>query len=128
MFTAILDRSAIGLSTLCILHCLALPIALVMAPSVSAFWFAEEQFHTMLLYVVLPTSVIALTLGCKQHKSRTTLMWGFAGLFILISAAALGHDWIGEAGEKLFTFIGAIMVMVSHVLNFRMCRSDQCEH
>ena len=50
--TALLDRSAILLSMICVVHCLALPVAIVILPALSAYWFADEYFHLLALYLV----------------------------------------------------------------------------
>ena len=58
------DRAAIGISALCIAHCLVLPVALVLAPSVTLLTVLnDELFHKLLILLVLPTSIFALTLG-----------------------------------------------------------------
>ena len=125
---ALLDRSAIVLSMICVVHCLALPVAIIMLPALSAYWFAEEYFHLLLLYLVLPTSVIALGLGCRRHRMFKMMLWGSAGLLCLTVAALLGHDRLGELGEKGLTLLGAGLVVVAQIYNFRNCRQSQCAH
>ena len=125
---ALLDRSAIVLSMVCVAHCLALPVAIIMLPALSAYWFADENFHLLLLYLVLPTSVIALGLGCRRHRMFKMMLWGSAGLLCLTVAALLGHDRLGELGEKGLTLLGAGLVVVAHIYNFRNCRQSQCAH
>lgn len=128
MLVSALDRTAIGLSVLCVLHCLALPLALIAGSSLTAFWFADEIFHQLLVFLVLPTSIIGLMLGCKRHKAWAVLAWGLCGVSVLAFAALFGHDVAGEIGEKIFTVLGSILVVVGHVLNFRLCRSVDCDH
>ena len=128
MLVSALDRTAIGLSVLCLLHCLALPLALIAGSSFTALWFADERFHQLLVFLVLPTSIVALMLGCKKHKTWTVLAWGLCGVGVLAAAALFGHDLVGEPGEKILTVIGSILVVVGHVFNFRLCRSDICDH
>ena len=125
---ALLDRSAIVLSMICVVHCLALPVAIIMLPALSAYWFADENFHLLLLYLVLPTSVIALGLGCRRHRMFKMMLWGSAGLLCLTVAALLGHDRLGELGEKGLTLLGAGLVVVAQIYNFRNCRQSQCAH
>lgn len=124
----LLDRFAIGLSALCVLHCLALPLLLVLVPSLASLPVADENFHRFLLYLVLPTSILALLLGCRRHQRWTVLYWGIAGIAVLLVAAFYGHDLFGEPGEKVLTVVGALLVTVGHVLNFRYCRSHDCAH
>ena len=62
------DKAAIGLSLLCALHCLALPLFLSLFPALVAIGFEDERFHLLMLVSVVPMSLFALTLGCRQHQ------------------------------------------------------------
>ncbi len=126
-FTGILDKSAISLSVLCMLHCVALPVAILMVPSFSAYWFADEHFHLTLIYLVLPTSVLAIGMGCHRHRTYKITLWGLSGLLVLSVAALFGHDYLGIAAEKGLTMVGAALVMVAHIYNYRLCRSTNCQ-
>ena len=126
--TGILDRSAIFLSVICAMHCLAVPLSVVMVPMASTYWFADEHFHFLLLYLVLPTSALAICLGCRRHRTFRVIAWGSAGLGLLVVGALLGHDGLGELGEKGLTLLGAGFVVLAHVHNFRLCRQSQCAH
>ena len=127
MFTEALDKSAITLSIICIVHCLAVPVAVLMLPALTAYWFADESFHLALIYLVLPTSVLAIGLGCRRHRIYKIMFWGLFGLVTLIGAAFWGHEYFGEGGEKLLTIIGASLLVVAHCNNFRLCRSADCD-
>jgi len=125
---SLLDRSALGLSFLCVLHCLAIPLTLILAPSLAVLPFADERIHLLLVFLVLPTSTIALTLGCRHHGLKHILVWGLTGIAILILAVGLGDDFLGEYGEKIFTIVGSVLVAIGHILNFKCCRSASCDH
>ena len=125
---SLLDRSAIGLSFLCVLHCLAVPLTLILVPSLAALPIADERIHLLLVLLVLPTSTVALTLGCRQHGLKHILFWGLTGIMILILAAGLGEGVLGEYGEKLLTVVGSVLVAVGHILNFKCCRTASCDH
>ncbi|MTI12948.1 MerC domain-containing protein, partial [Sansalvadorimonas verongulae] len=62
------DRLAISLSFLCLMHCLALPLLLVTLPSLTVLNLENELFHVGMVAFVIPTSLYALTLGCKKHQ------------------------------------------------------------
>ena len=128
MLSGAMDKSAIALSGVCIAHCLALPAVVALLPALSAYWFAGESFHLLLLFMVLPTSIVALGLGCRHHRTYGILLWGTSGLLVLTAAAGLGQAWVGEAAEKVLTVIGATLVMVAHANNFRLCRHQDCDH
>jgi len=121
------DKTAIVLSLLCALHCLAVPVVTVLLPSVSAFSLAGEAFHFWLLAIVLPISAFALMMGCKKHKRYHLLIIGGSGLIVLCLAAFLGHDVLGEVWEKILTMLGASLIALGHVWNYRKCLSySQC--
>ena len=125
---AVLDRFSIGFSTLCLLHCLAVPVLVSVVPVFATFALADERFHLALVALVVPTSVIALCLGCRLHKSRRILICGFAGVFVLLVTAILGGQHLGEIGETVLTVLGASVVALAHWFNFRACRACDCEH
>ena len=124
---AMSDKTAISLSTLCALHCLALPVLVVMLPSLTAWNLASEEAHLWLLVAVIPVSVYALTMGCRKHRQFNIMFLGLIGLALLIIAAWLGHDILGEIGEKTILTIGAAVIALSHLLNQRQCRRVSCE-
>ncbi|AMX03299.1 hypothetical protein A3224_12560 [Microbulbifer thermotolerans] len=115
------DKIAIGLSAMCAVHCLILPLILVLLPSLAALQLDNEAFHTWMVIAVLPTSIYALTMGCKQHKRYRVLLLGCSGLTLLIMAVLLGEH-TGEIGEKAMTLAGSALVALGHLWNFRLCR------
>ncbi|WP_318837997.1 MerC domain-containing protein [Neiella holothuriorum] len=121
-----LDSVAIGISLLCVVHCALLPVAMVLLPAIAGTLLADESFHLILVVGILPTSALALVVGCRKHGHWAVLSWGFAGLSCLLLALAVGHDWFGEHGEKAMTLLGSVLVAVGHMKNFRLCRSKQC--
>lgn len=118
----ITDKFAISLSLLCAIHCLALPVLLILLPSLTALQLDNEAFHSGMLVVVLPTSFYALTMGCKKHKRYRLLFLGFTGLTLLVLAVLLGEDITGEYGEKILTLFGATLIASGHYWNFRLCQ------
>lgn len=116
------DKFAVTLSLLCSVHCLILPLMMALLPSLAALQLNDERYHMWMLVAVIPSSVFALTMGCKQHKHYRLLVLGFIGLSLLISAVLLGEDVIGEWGEKGMTVLGAGFVAVGHLWNYRLCQ------
>jgi len=119
-FMNTVDKTAIGLSTLCILQCLTLPITLAFLPTFTWLrFFADETFHLWLLLAVLPVSFFALATGFTLHKNRYVILISASGIVILIFSALLGHDTLGEAGEVFFTAVGSILVATGHIQNLK---------
>lgn len=122
------DRTAIALSALCVIHCLFLPIAMVMLPALAALDLDNETFHAWMVMIVLPVSAVALLMGCRRHGRRGVLAVGGLGLATLMLAVIAGHDVLGELGERLTTLLGASLIAFSHWRNFRLCQeAERCE-
>jgi len=121
----LIDKTSISLSFLCVIHCLATPLIVIMLPSLAGLPLHSEAFHLWLVVAVLPLSIYALTLGCKKHKHRRVMVFGVMGLFVLVMTVLLGHDRLGENWEKIFTVIGASLVALGHILNYRLCQSHE---
>lgn len=118
----IVDKTAISLSFVCALHCLALPLLLLALPTFTALNLMGEAFHVWMLIAVVPTSLVALAMGCKKHNNLNVLLVSGIGLIVMIAAALAGHDLLGETIEKTMTLAGAICIAVGHYFNHRLCQ------
>lgn len=121
------DKTAIGLSLFCAIHCLAFPLVLVLLPNIAALQFDNEVFHLWMVAAVIPTSAYALTQGCKKHKKYQLLTIGLSGLALLILAITFAAPVLGEEWEKAFTVLGAALISYGHYRNYRLCqRKEAC--
>ena len=116
-----LDKVAIGFSAICALHCILLPVALIFLPALSTTFLGSEDFHKALLYFVVPSSAIALFLGCKMHGKNHVYVYGAVGIGSLLIASFFGHDLFGESGEKFLTLLGAGIISLGHIKNQKLC-------
>lgn len=122
------DRLAIGASVICAIHCIALPVILAMFPALVVMPVEEHSFHQLLVWFVLPSSLLAVSLGCSRHKDRIVLIGCVIGLSVIVLTAWFGHDLLGETGEKMATLTGAVILSVVHWRNYKLCRKDNCDH
>lgn len=123
-----LDKFAILLSGVCLVHCLLTPVLVTLLPILTTSVLLDDSmFHKLMLWLVLPTSLVALFLGCRKHKKWFIAATGALGIAILIGVAFIGHELFGITGEKVATSIGGIVLAVSHYLNYRACQSITCE-
>ncbi|WP_153913224.1 MerC domain-containing protein [Shewanella sp. TC10] len=123
---SVLDKFAIAISALCAIHCVAPPVLLALLPSLSALPLSDHLYHQVMVWIVLPTSSIAVLLGCKRHKDTKVLLLAVTGLIALAASALYGHDYLGEVGEKVATIFGAVIVALAHIRNFKLCRKQEC--
>ncbi|WP_102797062.1 MerC domain-containing protein [Bowmanella denitrificans] len=121
------DKAAVGLSALCVVHCLFMPIILILIPPLSGVLaLNDELFHIWLLFAVVPISSIALLMGYFHHRNRHVFVIGALGLTILVIAAVMGHDLLGEYGEVAMTVVGSCIIAFGHVRNYQLGRQQQC--
>lgn len=110
-----LDTAAVGLSALCLIHCLALPLVVAGLPFLAQF--AAGHLHAQMLVVVLPLSIVALGLGYRHHESRRILAGGIFGMLLLTLGATIAHQQLGLAADRAFTIAGALILATAHYFN-----------
>ncbi len=119
---SLLDAGAVAISVLCALHCLALPLLLVVFPLLGATVMTDESFHAILLWVILPTSVVAVGLAWGRHHD----VWVFAlvgvGLVILVAAALWAHDRAPAWVDQTLSVAGGTVLAVGHIRNSLLCQ------
>ena len=110
-----LDRAAIFISGLCLVHCLAIPVALLLG-TVAGDWLlaTETHVHWLLLGIAAPVSIWALGRGYRDHGNGATLALGLTGLVLMLLGVS---HLFGTRWEVTLTLIGVIAVMVAHVRN-----------
>ncbi|MDP2561181.1 MerC domain-containing protein [Psychrobium sp. 1_MG-2023] len=123
--TTSLDKSAIALSILCLIHCLALPVFLVLFPVIAITAINQELFHALLLLCVLPISIAALIMGCKQHNQLSVAFYGGLGLVALVVAVTYGESQLGAMGEKVLTTIGTVIIAFAHLQNYKLSKTSK---
>jgi EamA domain-containing membrane protein RarD len=113
--TGWLDRAAIGLSGLCLIHCAATALLVALAASTASI-FTNPAIHEVGLVLALGFGVIALVRGAMSHGRKLPLLIGCLGLGAMAYALSLRH---GVPGEVVFTIIGVCLVATGHGLNRR---------
>jgi hypothetical protein len=121
------DLFAVSSSGLCMIHCLAMPVLLIFLPVLSASVLSGDTFHAAILWFILPTSLVALTLGCWRHKDRYVAVLCAIGLVVILVAARFGDALFGEIGERILTTAGSLVLIAGHFRNFSLCRGAACE-
>ena len=86
-----------------------------------ASFLEGEAFHYWLLFLVVPTSVFSLWLGCRKHGRLDILTSGIFGVSLLLLIVLLGVDQLGEIGESMSTVAGAAIIALAHLRNLRAC-------
>lgn len=145
-----LDSLAISMSVICAVHCLLTPLLVILFPILTTTFWVDQDFHLWMLFFVLPTTSLAVFLGCRKHKDRIVMGLSAAGLACLFvvsvyesffhSNQLLQHSsecvhCLQQGGIKshltMTTFtniLGGILLASAHVRNYRLCRRAHCSH
>jgi hypothetical protein len=117
---ALLDKIAVLLSGLCLLHCLLLPFVIAVLPFLGQF--GDDHFHQELLLFVVPVSVVALTAGFRRHGHTEVLLFGGLGLAVLIIGGTFIHEVYGAMVDRLMTVTGSMILAGTHYRNYRFAK------
>jgi len=108
-----LDRMAIGLSGLCVVHCLATTILLALV-SAAGGMLGAPIIHEVGLGLAMIMGAIALGRGILEHGYSMPSAVGGLGLGVMAGALTLPHD----GTEALYTIVGVAILALGHRLNF----------
>ena len=111
-----LDRYAIGLSGLCMVHCLATSVLLALMSTAGGV-LLDPIFHEVGLTIAIGFGAIALGRGVLHHGYAMPAAMGAFGLGIMAGAMTLPHDSSGL--ETIWTIIGVGLLAFGHDLNRR---------
>lgn len=113
---AAIDASAITLSGLCLIHCLALPLMAAFLP-VAGVLAEAEWVHKTFVAAALPISGVAILRSWNSPGGSLFAALAIAGLGLLVSAAFVEslHDY-----ETPLTVIGAGLLASAHIWRWRL--------
>lgn len=108
------DRIAIGLSGLCLVHCLASAIMVAMLASAGGM-LLSPIVHEIGLLVAIALGIVSLGRGILMHSFMMPAAVGGLGLGVMSGALTLPHD----GAEMVYTIIGVGILALGHDLNRR---------
>jgi hypothetical protein len=120
---AVFDFVGIGLSLLCLLHCLALPVLISFAPVILRGLPGDDVTHRSLAVGIGLVGFLAFHSGYRVHRRRWVLAAFVTGLLLVSSAAILGGAVLTGYGEGAITICGGILLVTAHLFNHSFCRS-----
>jgi len=109
-----LDRLAIGLSGLCLVHCIASAVLVTMLASAGGL-LLHPAVHELGIGLAILLGLIGLGRGVLQHGFMLPSAIAGLGLGVMAGALAVGH----EGGELLYSIIGVLILALGHDLNRR---------
>ena len=109
-----LDRIAIGLSSLCLIHCVATVLLAATLASAGAA-LANPAWHEIGFALAIAIGAIALGRGYAAHRDGRPLLIGLAGL-LLMGIGLIRAEGLPEIAS---TMTGVALLAVAHRMNAR---------
>lgn len=108
-----LDRIAMGLSGLCVVHCVATAVFLALVSAAGGI-LGAPIIHEVGLSLAMMMGAFALGRGILEHGFMMPSAIGALGLGVMAGALSLPHD----GSEALYTVIGVLILALGHRLNW----------
>lgn len=112
-----IDRSALTLSALCLVHCIAGSLLLALL-SIGGGIFSHSV-HAVGLAFAVPLAAFGLWRGAQRHGRWQVLALGSAGLALMAASLWLAHGQLNEIGVSI---CGVTLLGAAHLLNLRWSR------
>jgi hypothetical protein len=116
-----LDATGVGLSALCVLHCLFLPAAAsaapMLVPELGEAAGLTHDWHLTLLAIAAPVSLIGLGWSVRAtHAGWRLFAVGLLGLALMAIGASHVFD---RTIETVLTLAGVSVLAFAHLANWR---------
>ncbi|WP_164156316.1 MerC domain-containing protein [Sandarakinorhabdus rubra] len=112
--SSLLDRVALGLSGLCLLHCMA-GFLLLSLFALTGDWL-DHRVHIIGLVVAMPLAAVALWRGWRRHHRGDIGVMGCLGLGIMAVSLVVQH---GALAEMLVSMVGVSLLAFAHWRNLK---------
>lgn len=122
------DRLGIGVSTVCAIHCLFLPVLIALMPVATVSSVLSDWLHPIFVLLIAPTVYFAAK---RSHFDRKVTRLLLAGFVLIIAGWLIGHYWLGFWTETVLTMGGSIVLITGHWRNYRhhqTCENQAHQH
>ena len=109
-----LDRMAMALSGLCLVHCLATSVVLAVLASAGGL-LVSPAVHEIGLTLAILLGIVALGRGVVEHGFMMPSAMGGLGLGVMSGALTMPHSGL----ETVYTIVGVAILALGHDLNRR---------
>ena len=112
--TGMMDRIAIAVSGLCVVHCLASAVLVTLLASAGGL-LVSPAIHEVGLTIAIGLGIVALGRGCLDHDFMMPSAVGGLGLGVMAGAMTMPHG----IAETAYTVVGVLILALGHDLNRR---------
>lgn len=108
-----LDITSMGLSGLCVVHCLLLPFLVAALPFLGVFT-QNEWVHQVLILIAAPLTALAFWRAQAWTRPEIAVLMA-VGLVLLAAAAFISSL---QAYEVVISVCGALCLAAAHLMNY----------
>lgn len=116
------DLTGLLLSLACLIHCLALPLLILLAPALSRWIALPEGVHAAILLLAVPAALVAMHDGWRRHMRIAPGLAAAMGLGLLAAGLVAHEGWLATAdpaaADRLLTSLGALSLAGAHLANW----------
>ncbi len=116
----LIDRIGSWLSLACVVHCLALPVAVGVLPLLGLQFLEDERVEIGFLVIGALFALIATLWGLHRHGAVRVVAVFSAAIGVMLWGFQVGEETIEG---RLILAAGAFALFLSHRLNRRLCES-----
>lgn len=113
-----IDQLGMCASVLCIIHCIALPVFLILGMDSMLMWVGQESSELILIGFSLVFGLLSAAGGYIRHKQHFIPVLFVAGFLLLVNGESVGHAWV----SLYLSISGALLIAYAHVQNLKWKR------
>jgi hypothetical protein len=99
-----------------------MPFLVAVLPVAAFAVGGDGHFHALMLWFVVPTSVLGFGLGVRVHRRADIVLMGVVAIAGLATAALWGHAAWDPSAEVLVNVASSVLLAAAHWRNFREVR------
>ncbi len=119
-----LDNAGMTASTLCAIHCAAVPLLITVLPLWGLEFLAAGWVELMMIGIALLIGSLSLGMSFMHHKKILPLLI----LLLGFSMIAAGHLPVLKVSEAIVVPAGGLTIAAAHLINWRFTRCTVHKH
>jgi hypothetical protein len=119
------DMLGIAASSICLVHCLAMPFVITFLPLLGWQFLEGKLAHQILAAFVFSFALFGIVPGYLKHHKRTILVGMLIGLGLVLVATCLCGFILPEKAELPLITVGNIVLVITHWHNHHL---SSCNH
>ncbi|MFY0598733.1 MAG: MerC domain-containing protein [Cyclobacteriaceae bacterium] len=113
-----MDQLGMCASALCIIHCIALPVLLILGVESMLWWIEQESLELFLISLSLMIGLISFAGGYLQHRQHFVPVLFVSGFLLLVNGESVDHAWVSVS----LSIGGALVIAYAHTQNLKWKR------